>query len=98
MCEERRNDGLEGFLTWRNQIGSVGTLQIGAEAKTSVLQADAVSRLDHTGPKAHVVALNEAHHHAVFVGSREVNGAAFYRIARLEILRLLHVNEFGATL
>ena len=98
LCEERRNDGLEGFLTWRDQIGRIGTLQIGAEAKTSVLQTDAVSRLDHTGPKAHVVALNEAHHHAVFIGGCEVNGAALHRIAGFEILCLLHVNEIGAAL
>ena len=89
---------MERFLTRGNQVGSVGTLQIGAEAKTSVLQADAISRFNYTRSKAHVIALNEAHHHAVFIGGREVNGAALHRIARFEILRLLHVNEFGAAL
>ena len=98
LSQEGRNDGLERLLTRRDQIGSVGTLQIGAEAKTSVLQADAISRFNHTRPKAHVIALNEAHHHAVFIGGREVNGAALHRIARFEILRFLHVNEFGAAL
>ena len=89
---------MERFLTWRDQVGRVGTFQIGAEAKTSVLQTDAKSRFNHTRPKAHVIALNEAHHHAVFIGGREVNGAALHRIARFEILRFLHVNEFGAAL
>ena len=34
-----------------------------------------------------MVALDEADHHAVLIGRREVNGAALDRVARLEVLR-----------
>jgi hypothetical protein len=59
----------------------------------AVLQADAEVWLDTARAEAHVVALDEAHHHAVFVGGGQVDRAALDRIARAEVLRLLQVDQ-----
>ena len=63
---------------------------------TAVLQADAKLWLDAARTKAHVVALNEAHHHAVLVGGAEVYGAALHRVTSAEVLRLFHINQLRA--
>ena len=96
--QERWDDGVERTLTWGNQISGVQAFRIGAEIEAAVVQTDAVGRLDHARSKAHVIALNKAHHHAVFVGGREVNGAALHGVASFEVLRFFHVNELGAAL
>ena len=84
-------------LARRHQIGGIQTLRIGAETKATVLQTDAIVGLNHARTKAHVVTLNEADHHAVFVGCREIDGTAFDRIARFKVLRFFHINELCAT-
>ena len=81
-----------------DQIGRVQTIGVRAEIKAPIVQTDAIGGLNHARAKAQIVALDEADHHAVFIGCGQVNGAALDRIARLEILRFVHVNEFGAAL
>ena len=61
----------------------------------TVLQTHTECRLHTTGAKAHVIALNETDHHAVFIGGCEVDGAALGRVARFEILCTFHVNQLG---
>jgi hypothetical protein len=58
-----------------------------AEAVAAVLQADAEVRLHAARAEAHVIALDEADHHAVLVGGRQVDGAALDRVAGAEVLR-----------
>ncbi len=67
------------------------------EAGAAILQADAAGR-DHAGAETHVVGLDEAHHHAIFIGGGEVDRAAFFRCTGLEVGRLFHVDEFRADL
>ena len=62
----------------------------------AVLQTDAEIRLDAARAKAHVIALDEADHQAVFIRSGQVNRAALGRVACFEILCTLHVNQLGA--
>ena len=62
----------------------------------SVLQTHTKGGLHTARAKAHVIALNEADHHAVFVCGGEVNRAALGRVAGFEILCTLHVNQLGA--
>ena len=83
---------MERALAWRHLVDAC----VQTETVTPVLQADAEFGFDAAGAKAHVVALDEAHHHAVLIGSGEVNRAALDRIASAEILRFFHVDEFGA--
>ena len=87
-----RNDGVKRPLARGDLIDTF----VKAKAMAPVLQADAKLRLDAARTKPHVVALNKAHHHAVFVCRAEVNRAALDRIARTKILRLFHIDELGA--
>ena len=96
--KEGGNDGVERSLTWRHQIGRVRATCASRESVSSVLQADAELRLNTARTKAHVIALDEAHHHAVFIRSSEINRAALGRVAGFEILRLLHVDQTSALL
>ena len=91
FAQERRNDGVKGTLARCDLVGPGGQ----AEATAPVLQADAEFGLDATRAKTHVVALDEAHHHAVFIGCREVNRAALDRVAGAKVLCFFHVDEFG---
>ena len=67
---------------------------IEAESVATVLQADAKLRLHTTRAKTHVIALDKAHHHAVFISRAQVNGAALDRVTCAEVLRFFHVDEF----
>ena len=94
LGQESRDDGVERPLAGRDLVGP----RLQAEAVTAVLQADAEGRLDAAGAEAHVVALDEADHHPVLVGRRQIDGAALDRVAGAEVLRLLHVDQTGAAL
>ena len=91
--EKSRNDGVEGALARCYQIGRVQTTCANRKCVSSVLQADTKHWLDTARAKAHVIALDKAHHHAVFIGSGEVNRAALGRVAGFEVLRFLHINQ-----
>ena len=62
----------------------------------AVLQAQAVARHHHPRAEAHVVALDEADHHAALVGRGHVDGAALRAVAGAEVLRTLQVDQLGA--
>ena len=49
----------------------------------------------HAGAEAHVVALDEADHHAALVGGGEVDRAAARRVAGAEVLRPLRVDQLA---
>ena len=91
FAQEGRNDGVKRPLARRHLVDA----GLQAKAVAAVLQADTELRLHTARAKAHVVALNEADHHAVFVSGREVNGAALDRVTRTEVLRLCHVDQLG---
>ena len=91
--EEGRDDGVEGPLARGHQVGNIGRGRIGRETMTAVLQADAKLGLDHTRAKAHVVALDEAHHHALLVGGGQVDRAAAHRVARRKGLRTTRIDQ-----
>ena len=96
FAEERGDDGVEGALARCHQVGRVVALGVQAKGVPPVLQTDAERGLHAAGAKAHVVALDEADHHAVFVRCAQVNRAAFDRVARAEVLRFFHVDQLGA--
>ena len=96
LCQKGRDDGVKRALARRDQVGLVRCVGGHGEAMAAVLQADAVGGLDATRTKAHVIALDEADHHAVFVGRGEVNRAALDRVARAKSLGALHVDQLGA--
>ncbi len=95
--QEGRDDGVERAFARCHQVGGVttrGCAQV--ETVTPVLQADAERRLDRAGAKTHVIALDEADHHAALVGGRQVDRAALGRVAGAKILRARHVDQRGA--
>ena len=96
LGQERRDDGVKRALSRRNQIGRVQALGIQTEGMTPVLQANAKRRFYSSRAKAHIVALNEADHHAIFIRCAQVDGSALDRVACAKILRMLHVDELGA--
>ena len=51
---------------------------------------------DDARAEAHVVALDEADHHAALVGGAEVDRAALGRVAGAEVLRPLRVDQLRA--
>jgi len=63
LGQKGRNDGVKRALAWCNLVDARGK----AEAVAAVLQADAELRLHAARAKTHVIALNEADHHAAFV-------------------------------
>ena len=77
------------MMVWNGRLPGATWLGPGlqGEAVAAVLQADAEAGLDAARAEAHVVALDEAHHHAVLVGRRQVDGAALDRVAGAEVLR-----------
>ena len=94
--EERWNDGVKRPLARRHQIRRVVSVGAYVERMATVLQADAKGRLDTTGTKAHVIALDKANHHAVFICSAQINRAAFHRIACAKVLRFFHIDQLSA--
>ena len=91
--EEGRDDGVEGSLARAHQVVA-GLVQ--REAVASVLQAQAVARHDHARTKAHVIALDEADHHAAGIGGTQVDGAALGLVARAVVLGAQRVDQLGA--
>ena len=91
FAEEGRNDGVKRPLARRYLIGTC----LQTEAMAPILQTDAKFWLYAARAKPHVIALNKAHHHAVFIGSTQVNSAALDRVACAKILGFFHINEFG---
>ena len=67
--EKRWNDGVKRPLARRHQIGRVMSVGTYVECVATVLQTDTKSRLDTSRTKAHVIALDKADHHAVFICS-----------------------------
>jgi len=89
-----------GALTLRYRLNS-GPLAAGnfvgvpgPQRKTgpAILQADAGSRDHDARAEAHVIRLDQRHHHAVLVGGAQVDGAAFGRLAGAEVLRVRRVD------
>ena len=66
------------------------------ERMTAVLQADAKSRLHTSRAKPHVIALDKANHHAVFICSTQINRTAFDGVASTKVLRFFHIDQLGA--
>ena len=89
--QERRDDRVERPLAGRDLVRS----RVQAEAVAAVLQADAESGLDAARTEPHVIALDEADHHAVLVGGGEIDRAALDRVAGAEVLRAFHVDQLG---
>ena len=90
-----------GMMVWNGRLPGPTTLglsRVEREAVAAVLQADAVLGHDHAGAEAHVVALDEADHHAALVGRGEVDRAALGRRAGAEGLRALRVDQARALL
>ena len=92
LREEGRDDGVERPLAGRDDVGAAG---IEAEAVAAVLQRQPQPGHHHARAEAHVVALDEADHHAALVGGGEVDGAALDRVAGAEVLRPLRVDELA---
>ena len=88
-----RDDGVRGALARPHLVGVTG---FGAEAMAAVLQADAGARHHHAGAKAHVVGLDEGHHHPLGVGRRQVHRAAAPRRAVDRGAGALAVDQRGA--
>jgi hypothetical protein len=65
LGEEGGNDGVERALSGRDDVRA---LRVEREAVAAVLHRDAPAGHDHARAEAHVVALDEAHHHAALVG------------------------------
>ena len=95
LGDEARDDGLVGALLRRDLVGVARGVHEGGAA---VLQRHAGARHDDAGAEAHVVRLDQRHHHAARVGGGEVHGAALGRGAVAEVLGFLHVEELGARL
>ena len=91
--EEAGNDRLERPLARRHAIGVV---RVEREAIAAVLQRHAPLRDHDARAEAHVVALDEGDHHAGGIGGSEIDRAAAHRVARLEILCLGAIDQFGA--
>ena len=96
--EEGWNDGVERSLAWRHQIGGVMTIGTHIECMATVLQAHTKCGLYTTRTKAHVIALDKADHHAVFISSTQINRAAFDRITCAKVLGFFHIDQLGAAL
>ncbi len=96
LSEERGNDGVKWPLARTHKIGRTG-LEI--EAMAAVLQAHPICRLHAARTEAHVIALDEAHHHAAFIRRCEVDRAPLaVRVTRrtcLKRLCTLRVNQAG---
>ena len=74
-----------GMMVWNGRLPGATTFGLAgveAEAVAAVLQAQAVARHHHARAEAHVVALDEADHHAALVGGGQVDGAALDRRCR----------------
>ena len=91
--QETGNDGVKGPLASRHHVRMCW---VDAEAVAAVLQADAGARHHHAAAEAHVVALDQADHHAALVGGGQVDRAALGRPAVLEVARLFRVDQPGA--
>jgi hypothetical protein len=87
-----------GMMVWKGRLPGATTLgwPRQAEAVAAVLQRDAVARHHHARAEAHVVALDEADHHAALVGRGQVDGAALDRVAGAEVLRAPAVDQLRA--
>jgi hypothetical protein len=70
--QEAGDDGVERPLAARHHVGVAAE----REAMAAVLQADAGARHHDAAAEAHVVALDQADHHAAFVGRGQVDRAA----------------------
>ena len=88
--EERRDDGVERPLARRHAVRAG---RIEREAVAAVLHRDAPFRHDDARAEAHVVALDEAHHHPALVGGAEIDRAALGRMALREALRLVRIDQ-----
>ncbi len=88
--EEGRDDGVKRTLA---RSDAVRALRIERKAVAAVLHRQAPTRHHDAGAKAHVVALDEAHHHAALVGGGKVDRAAARRVAVAEALRPLRIDE-----
>ena len=64
----------------------------------AVLQRDAEFGLDAAGAEAQVIALDEADHHAAFIRSAQINGAALGLQSGTECLCLVHADQSGTAL
>src|SRR6185369_1308626 len=82
--EERRDDGMERTPPRRDAVRAG---RIENETVAAVLHRDAPAGNDDARAEAHVVALDEAHHHAALVGGAEVDRSALGRVAGAEDLR-----------
>ena len=90
LRQESRDDGVERALARAHQVVAAG---VERETVAAVLQAQPVARDDHTRAEAHVVALDEADHHAAGVGRGQIDGAALRQVAGAEVLRATHIDQ-----
>src|SRR5690348_6344629 len=88
--DKARNDRMERAFAAADQVRMTGLQR---ESGTAVLQADAGSRHDNAGTEAHVVRLNQRHHHPTLVSCSEVDGATRRRRAVTEVLRTGAVDQ-----
>ena len=90
LGEEGGDDGVERPLAGATQFGLPAS---SVKAVAAVLHRHAPPRHDDAGAEAHVVALDEAHHHAALVGGGEIDRAALDRVAGAEALRALRIDQ-----
>ena len=83
-------------MVWKGRLPGRDHVRVACfqgEAVAPVLQRHTVSGQDQARAKAHVIALDEADHHATLVGRGQVDGAALDRVAALEILGTIRVDQ-----
>ena len=93
LGDEAGDDGLERALA-RPHLVRMARLQ--RERVRAILQADAGARHHHARAEAHVIRLDEGHHHAARIGGGEIDRAALRRRAVVEVLRALQVDQLRA--
>ncbi len=84
------------MMVWNGRLPGAtqfGTRRVEREAVTAVLHRHAPARNDDARAETHVVALDEAHHHAALVGGAQVDRAAARRVAGREHLRARRVDQ-----
>src|SRR5262249_4974435 len=91
--DEPGDDGVERTLAGPDLIGVAGLQR---EPGSAILQTDARPRDHDARAEAHVVRLDERHHHAVRVGSGQIHRPGSRRRAVLEILSAAALDQAGA--
>ena len=85
--DKGRDDGVERAFPGCVDIGMAF---LEGEQLTPVLQHETQTIRNKAGPHTPVIALNEADHHAVLIGDREINGVPVFQHFRVRIFNFFH--------